>query len=128
MIDYKAENRIELALEIRNMKKIELAERTGISKATISNWANQKYQPKQTPLMKMAKVLDVSEMWLAGYDCPMERPAKQKQYDKINAISEVLENNERLANLMFSITSLTDTQLTSVENLVSEFAKLNLPH
>ena len=70
------ENRISEALSLRGMKKIELAEKTGISKATISHWNNQKYQPKQDNLMKLAKALDVSEMWLAGYDVPMENEIK----------------------------------------------------
>jgi len=128
MENYERNNRIEEALNIRGMKAVELAEKTGLSQASISHWAKQRWQPKATPLNKLAKALDVSEMWLAGYDCPMERPAKQKKHDKINALSEVLEDNDRLANLMFTIATLTDTQLSSVENLVNEFSKLNLPH
>ena len=125
MIDYKAENRIALALEIRNMKKIELAERTGISKATISNWANQKYQPKQTPLMKMARVLEVSEMWLAGYPVPMERPAEQLRSDKLADLALALRSNDKLLAIASQLTTLTDTQLDYVSNLIEEFSRLN---
>jgi len=127
MEDYKRNNRIELALDIRGMKAVELAEKTKLSQASISHWMKQRWQPKADALGTMAKALDVSEMWLAGYECPMERPAKQKLHDEISALSEILEDNERLANLMLAIKSLTDTQLDSVENLVSEFAKLNSP-
>lgn len=119
------QNRIFEALELRGMKQIELAERTGIARGTINNWAKQKYQPKATPLHKMAKVLEVSELWLAGYPVPMERPAEQVKGEKIAAISDDLKNNDRLLDLMSKIKSLTDSQLDSVENLVNEFSKLN---
>ena len=61
------------------MKQVELCEKTGIAKGTLNNWLAQRWQPKQEPIMKMAQVLDVSEMWLAGYDVPMER---QKNTDE----------------------------------------------
>lgn len=127
MENYKKNNRISEALSIRGLKQVDLVEMTGLKKSSISSWIAQSWQPKADALGTMAKALDVSEMWLAGYECPMERPAKQKLHDEISALSEILEDNERLANLMLAIKSLTDTQLDSVENLVSEFAKLNTP-
>ena len=74
MNEYKRENRIAEALSIKGWKQVDLVERTGIPKASINAWVKQNWQPKQKSLMKMAQVLDVSEMWLAGYDVPMERP------------------------------------------------------
>ena len=71
-------NRIREALSIRNMKQIELSERSGIDKAAINHYINHRYQPKQQGLLKMAKILDVNEMWLAGYDVPMERNVVDK--------------------------------------------------
>lgn len=103
MEDYKRLNRINEALALRGMKKIDLAEKTGISKATVSHWCNQHYQPKQVSLMKLAKVLDVSEMWLAGYDVPMERPAIQKKSDELAQLVLSIKNDEDLKNLILSI-------------------------
>lgn len=65
--------RIRKALEIRGMKQIDLVERTGIGKSSISTYLSGDYEPKQKNLYKIAKVLDVSEAWLLGEDVPMER-------------------------------------------------------
>lgn len=61
-------NRIKEALEINNMKEIELSKRTGMSKSLINNWTHQRNQPKPENVKVMAEVLKVSPSWLAGYD------------------------------------------------------------
>lgn len=121
----KVENRIQEALDIRGMKQIYLADATGISRGTVNNWIKQKYQPKQKGLMAMAKVLKVSEMWLAGYDVPMERPAAQIKGDKISDIVKELRESDRLVELVSKLPSLTDSQLVTIETLLTEFSKLN---
>ena len=57
MTEYIRQNRIRKALSLRGMKQSELCERTGIAKTTVSSWTNQRWQPKQDALYKMAKVL-----------------------------------------------------------------------
>ena len=121
-------NRIREALQIRNMKQVELAEKTGISKGTINNWLYNRYQPKQTALMKLAKVLDVSELWLAGYDTPMERPETQKKSDELAQLIHSMRKNEDLKNLFLSICNLSDDQRKSIESLVNELSKVNSLH
>lgn len=117
------ENRIGEALKIRNVKKIELSEKTGIHKATISNWINQKYQPKQISLVKIARALDVSEIWLAGYDVPMERPIEQKKMDTLAESILKIKSDKRYGNLVNNIIKLDETQLTLVENLIEQMIK-----
>ena len=39
------QNRLKQALELRDMKQVELAEKTGFSKGRISQWVNGKYKP-----------------------------------------------------------------------------------
>ena len=121
-------NRIREALQIRNMKQVELSEKTGIAKGTINNWLNNRYQPKQTPLVKMAKALDVSELWLAGYDVPMERPVAQKKSDELAQLIHSMRKDEELKNLFISICSLTGEQRKTIKSLVSELSKLNSLH
>lgn len=121
-------NRIREALQIRNMKQVELSEKTGIAKGTINNWLNNRYQPKQTPLVKMAKALDVSELWLAGYDVPMERPVEQKKSDELAQLIHSMRKDEELKNLFISICSLTGEQRKTIKSLVSELSKLNSLH
>lgn len=65
--------RIEQALIIRNMKQAELCKQSSIPKSSLSLYLKGAYEPKQDKIYKMANVLHVSEVWLMGYDVPMER-------------------------------------------------------
>ena len=66
-------DRIKQALELRNMKQIELVAKTGIDKSQISSYLSGKYKPKQENLSLIAMALEVDEYWLMGQDVPMER-------------------------------------------------------
>ena len=121
-------NRIREALQIRNMKQVELAEKSGIAKGTINNWLNNRYQPKQKPLYKMAKILDVSEMWLAGYEVPMERPEAQTKNDELVQLINEIRNNDDLKNLFLSICTLSSDQRNMIQGMVTELSKLNSVH
>jgi len=60
-------------LKIRQMKQIELVEKTNIGKSAISQYLSGKYEPKQRNIYLIALALNVSEAWLMGYDVPMKR-------------------------------------------------------
>lgn len=105
MENYERKNRIRMALEMRGMKQIELAEKSGIRRGTINNWLNNKYQPKQPALAVMAQILDVAELWLAGYDIPMERAPEQKQADALLKIFNRLRSDAEFKELVFKINS-----------------------
>lgn len=70
--------RLQMALDIRNMKQSDLVETTGIGKSSISTYLSGKYEPKQRNIYKMAKALNINEAWLVGEDVPMERDEKSK--------------------------------------------------
>ena len=125
MTEYKRENRIGEALSIRGWKQVELVEKTGLSKSAINNWIRQRWQPKQKALMTMAKVLDVSEMWLAGYDVPMERPVEQVKMDELAQLIHTIRKDEELKKLCLSIAKLNNDQFYMVSNLVNELNKIN---
>lgn len=128
METYEKKNRIAEALSIRNMKQVELAEKTGISRGTINNWLKQRYQPKQKALYTMAKALGVSEMWLAGYDVPMERPLAQIKNDELVQLITEIRENEDLRSLFISISHLTNDQRKTIESMVNELSKINTLH
>ena len=128
MNEYKRENRIAEALSIKGWKQVDLVERTGIPKASINAWVKQNWQPKQKSLMKMAQVLGVSEMWLAGYDVPMERPEAQKKNDELIQLISEIRKSEDLQHLFSSICNLTGDQRKTIETMVNELNKLNTLH
>ena len=123
MNNFEKKNRIEEALRLRGIKQVELMEKTGISKSSINHWIKQRYQPKQEPLYKMAKVLDVSELWLAGYNVPMERAPEQIKADKLATLIHQLRGNDNLIRLMTYAVKLTDKQIIIVESMIKELIK-----
>ena len=124
MEKYIRQNRIKKALDLRGMRQVELCEKTGIAKASINAWVKQNWQPKQKSLSIMAKALDVSEMWLAGYDVPMERPQAQIKNDELAQLINEIRKNDGLLNLFTSISKLTPTQRKTIENIVNEFTNI----
>ena len=65
-------NRLALALSNANMIPQELANVSGVSKASISQYLNGSHAPSNISSGKMAKVLDVNPVWLMGFDVPMK--------------------------------------------------------
>lgn len=78
-------NRLQKAMNLKNMKQVDLVEKTNIDKSLISNYLKGKYKAKQDNLYLLAKILNVSEAWLMGYDVPMERNSEDI-LNKIGAI------------------------------------------
>ena len=68
----KFTDRLNRAITIRNIKPIDLANKSGISKSRISQYMNWLYDAKQDALFKIATALDVNVAWLMGHDVPMD--------------------------------------------------------
>lgn len=54
----------------------ELADKSGVSKNSISQYINGVHAPSNISAGKMAKVLGVSPVWLMGLDVPAESPRR----------------------------------------------------
>ena len=65
--------RLKTALEIRHMTQQALSDISKIPKSAISQYLSSKFEAKQDRVEVIARVLNVSEAWLMGYDVPMER-------------------------------------------------------
>lgn len=120
---YFRNNRIEEALNMRNMKQIDLCEKTGLRKSSVNGWIKQNWQPKQNALYLMAKALNVSEMWLAGYDVPMERSAQRIESERLQELAQELTSNKKYLNIMSLIVQLDDSQLSTVEMMLKGLVK-----
>ena len=106
--------RLRIALDFRNMKATELSELTGINKSTISQYLSKEYEPKRERIELFAKTLNVNEVWLTGYDVPMEinssdkndsliekyelSPEELKEYENIKMTTSTLMFNGRPAS------------------------------
>ena len=90
------------AMNIRGLRQVDVAERSGLDKAQIS-----KYEPMQDALYKLAQALNVNVAWLMGHDVPMEINRKE------------LEQKERVCDL------LEKCYGSGAYELVELFAKLN---
>lgn len=71
-------DRLQEALNFRNMKQADLSRLTGIDKASISLYLKGKYAPKGDKLYKIALALGVSPQWLSGFNVPMVEPLDNK--------------------------------------------------
>lgn len=123
MEKYERHNRIGEALSLRNMKQVELAEKGKFNRGTVSNWIKNKYQPKQNAIAVMAQILDVAELWLAGYDIPMERAPEQKKADALIELFNRLRSDEELKQLVYNIIDLDENNYQMIKSLVSQLVE-----
>ncbi len=65
--------RLALALSNANMKPQELADKSGVSKSSISQYVNGSHAPSNISSGKMANILNVDPLWLMGFDVPMTK-------------------------------------------------------
>ena len=64
-------DRLTEAMQLRGIRASELALRTGLSKARISQYVNGKFVPKSDAILLLAETLGVSELWLLGRTADM---------------------------------------------------------
>lgn len=70
------QNRLKIALKIRNIKPVELHEKTGISESLLSKYLSGNAVARQRKLSILSDALDINPVWLMGYDIPMEKNIK----------------------------------------------------
>lgn len=68
--------RLSLALSNAGLKPQELADKSKVSKASISQYINGSHAPSNLSSGKMSKVLNVNPLWLMGFDVPMKEQEK----------------------------------------------------
>ena len=70
------QNRLQHAINNRNIKPVELHEKTSISESLLSKYLSGNTIARQRKLTLLADALNVNEVWLMGYDVPMDRNLK----------------------------------------------------
>lgn len=64
--------RIRFAMNVRNVKQVEMVQKTGITKGAFSSYLSGNYNPKKDKLELIADALDININWLMGENVPME--------------------------------------------------------
>ena len=118
----KFRDRLKEAMEIRGFRAVDLIDRTGIPKVTLSYYMSGKTEPKADRIYTLAVALDVSEAWLMGFDVPMYRTDEQKKNDVLAEIVVHLRSNEKLYNLVVKLAEADDEKLDLIDRLVSSLS------
>jgi len=91
-------NRLKKAMEIRNIKQVDLVEKTSLDKTLINKYLAGISKPRQEKITLLADALNVNEIWLMGYDIPMEFiPVKNIEKIKIPLLGKVKAGYDYLA-------------------------------
>lgn len=72
--------RLKEALKRKQMTQSELSKLTGINNSTISEYISGRYEPNRSRISEFAEILNVSEIWLMGYDVPIDRNVSTKKF------------------------------------------------
>ena len=96
-------DRLQEAMDIRGLRAVDIVEKTGIPKVTISYYLSGKTTPRSPKLYQIAQVLDVSEAWLLGYDVPMARTDDQKKNDQLAKLIVRLRTDEKFYNMVLAL-------------------------
>ena len=91
-------NRLLTAMNYRNMTQIELSQKSGVDKGSISHYLKGTYEAKLGKAQKLSKALNVSLEWLMGADVPMEEKTKIPTIN-IKLLSELIKRHREKNNL-----------------------------
>ena len=114
----KLKDRLVQAMELRGVRAVDLIERTGIPKVTISYYMNGKTEPRANNLYLIAQTLDVSEAWLLGYDVAMHRTEEQKKNDQLARLVARIRTDADFFDAVAALDSLSASKYQTVRSLL----------
>lgn len=112
-------NRIKIAMKKAGKRQVDLVKEIGIDRGSMSHYVNGRYEPKQDVVFELAKALDVSEMWLWGYDCQMERTVEQKNNDAMADIIVRMRTDEDFFEAVNIMYILDDKKFLSIKQMLT---------
>ena len=109
--------RLRQAISEMNLKPQELADLSGVNKASISQYLNGSHAPSNISSGKMGKILNVDPLWLMGFDVPMRKTKDESEANKDFELLEkfsLLNDNEKemvigMTDLMISKKKRSET-------------------
>lgn len=119
----KLQDRLQEALDLANMRPVDLCNKTGIPKGAVSYYLAGKSEPKADRLYIIAQALDVSEAWLMGYDVPRARTEAQKKNDDLVKVVAQLRKDPEFFEVVKLLAGLPASDYASIKQLVTALAK-----
>lgn len=96
--------RLQLALSDMGISQQELAEKSGVSKASISQYVNGSHAPSNISSGKIGKVLNVEPMWLMGFDVEMRKEiSSESASEDMELLKKFSLLNERDKKVIMSL-------------------------
>jgi transcriptional regulator with XRE-family HTH domain len=114
-------DRLKQAMNYRNMTAADLCRKGHFAKATVSYWLNGRNDPNNEKLYLLAKILDVSEAWLLGYDVKMDRDPAQKEIDELAEMVARIKKDPDFRDAVLSLHRLDPDKLNVVKNFLNTF-------
>lgn len=111
--------RLNQLMTEKNISQNKLAEMTGITQSSISDWANGKYKPRQDKVYLLSEALKVSPAYLLGYtdNENLDQNTPKKDNSKIDRLYNQL-NDEGKEKVITYTQDLVDS---------GKYAKKSLP-
>lgn len=111
--------RLEEAMRETGKKQADLVRETGLNKSIVSRCVSGKNEPGNQTIMLLAQALNVSEMWLWGYDVPKMRVAWQKKNDVIVDVVSRLRDDPDFYEVVTQLAELPTEEYSSIKLLIS---------
>ena len=115
--------RLQFAMDKRKIKQIDLARVADVNQGALSRYLKGSYEPKSATIYKLALALDVSDMWLEGYDVPMERSQKQKEIDFKNNLYKKIAQDMDLLKTISQYYNLPEEKQKTIRDLVDQMSR-----
>lgn len=115
--------RLQIAMDKRKIKKIDLARVADVNQGALSRYLKGSYEPKSATIYKLALALDVSDMWLEGYDVPMDRSQKQKEIDFKNNLYKKIAQDMDLLKTISQYYNLPEEKQKTIRDLVDQMSR-----
>ena len=115
--------RLQEAMRDSGKKAIDLARETGLSHSTISRYLSGAVEPRQDATHKLAVLLNVSELWLWGYDVPKSRSAEQKKNDDLVVLIAKMRKDPEFFEVVSMLASLPAAEYESIKSLLTALGK-----
>jgi SOS-response transcriptional repressors (RecA-mediated autopeptidases) len=113
------QNRLKQIMSDKNIKQVDLVEKTGIDKTLINKYLSGVSNAGQINLTKLSNTLGVNEVWLMGYEAPKERDLNNIRK------SDLIEDKSTILN--FDNATLIDLEVDVIEIPVLGYIKAGIP-